>query len=151
MLGHGEEVNRLWDVPAPEDVENIFDGDFMRLLACSSEDFDVFETGFSEECLNLSYAPAEEHAPKSGRPQDSQTAVKDHNGTLEPQQPPRKKRTRAQPVSAEVASSRLEKTRARNRRAQAKFREKQKVAIDALLEAPVLPAHGHLLPIVSCP
>eukprot|EP00892_Ulva_mutabilis_P009769 jgi/Ulvmu1/7164/UM034_0072.1 len=127
MLGNGEDLHRLWDIPPPDDAENGLDGDFMRLLACSSDDFDVFESGFSEGCLNLSYAPAEEQVAKAEAATDSHASDKDHQGTSEPQQPPRKKRGRAQPVSAEVASSRLEKTRARNRRAQAKFREKKKV------------------------
>lgn len=127
-MGNGDDIERLWDIPVPEDVENVLDEDFMRLLACSSEDFDVFESGFSEGCPNLSYAPAEEHVSKGQGPGDLQTAAQVCQGAADPQQPPRKKRTRAQHVSSEVATSRLEKTRARNRRAQAKFREKQKVS-----------------------
>lgn len=128
MLGLGDDGDHGWDVPAPEDAENMFDADFMRFLACPSEDFDVLETVFSEGCLASSYAPPVEPRQGQKQPEVPLPVVNGLNGSLELQQPPRKKRSR-QPVSAEVASSRLEKTRARNRRAQAKFREKQKACM----------------------
>lgn len=128
MLGLGEDGDHGWDVPAPEDTENIFDADLMRLLACPSEDFDVLETVFSEGCLASSHAPPVEPCQGQKQAEIPQPVATVLPGSLELQQPPRKKRSR-QPVSAEVASSRLEKTRARNRRAQAKFREKQKACM----------------------
>ena len=124
MLGLGEDPDSEWEIPAPEDIENIFDGDFMQLLACPSENFDVLETGCSD--LAPGYAPAEDIFQGEKELDVVQQPAADLSAPFEPQQPPRKKRTR-QPVPTDVANSRLEKTRARNRRAQAKFRERQKV------------------------
>lgn len=131
MLGMALDGDTNWDIPAPDDIENFFDGEFMRLLACPSEDFDVLETAFDDGCPAVSYAPADppEERSQANKPLDAaREAENERLLSLEPESPPRKKRTR-QPVSSEVASSRLEKTRARNRRAQAKFREKQKARL----------------------